>query len=47
MRVVESMCLKSQHIWLSIMDKISRDKALVPPGSGNNCHIAKILADLA
>lgn len=46
MRVVESMCLKSQYIWLLIMDKISRDKVLVFLGSRNNCYIVKILVDL-
>lgn len=33
MRFVQSLFLKSQHIWLSLMDKITRDKTLVPPGA--------------
>ena len=41
MRFVQSLFLKSQHIWLSIMDKITSAKTLVPPGRMTDWPINK------
>lgn len=38
--ICTNMFLKSQHIWLSVTEKITRDKALIPPGRRTGCYSA-------